>query len=597
MKPFYDSAVNRWEAMIRDQNADSAGRSRLKDVQFSLESLDRAPTNTVWEYITLMLPQLVWTNPAISVSSYIPGRARYNTVGQKYALEALMRQQGWARIWAQVFCDALAWRGVTMVTTERNLAPRYMDGLDLVDWEGKKRRVESKTTMLSIPKLVYIHPEDFFIDSEVRTRDQARRMGHRWTDSRARLLRLAEDDKTWNRDAIRGAQKGSALDDDLVVLEQMYVPNYFDPVALDAYDGDEKPGEDELHHGTLYTMIKGSSGGIDAQSPRVYRGPASGPYELYECIPQPGKRVNGAPLGVCWPQIDLDGRVGEALNRSGESYKRQVIATAAIAEALINNENDAVVSVNIASEAMQGGIREIEVGGPSEQLIRAYAMTRDSLNRTLGLSDSQRGFAQKDTTATAESIADKSMDVKIAGIRAPLHASAERQIAVANWHIEHDDEFLIALPDEARIRGLEMLQEGGLPLTDEMMREDDGAITIWQGGDALKEAPISPFDAQTVRIEAMTMERTSEAMQQRRALQSAELTGKALEMLAMNPGFDARGWLEDMGQRMNLPGLGKYLPSKPQPGAPGAPGAPVSDPGPGGFPGNQSGAMAAQGAI
>ena len=596
MKAFHTTSERRWKALERDTMADSGGRTRLKDIQFSLDGEDNAPTNTVWEFNTLTLPQCVWTNPSLAVSSRVPGMARYESVGLRYALESLMEQQSWNEIWEQVFTDAFAWRGVTMVTTEQTTAPRYMDGLELVDWKGKKRKVKAGDKIRA-PRLVYIHPEDYFMDSEVRTAAQARRMGHRWVDSKTRIRKLAEDDKTWNVDAI-DAYSGTenVHDDDLITLWQMYVPNYIDPEALNSYEGDEEPGKDDLHHGTMYTMIESSSGGSDIRKPRVYRGPARGPYQVYECIPMPGRRQRVGPLAATWKQIDLDARVGEALNRSSENYKRQVVATEEIAEAILNSEHDGVIAVGLAPDLLQNGLKEIEIGGPSEQLIRGYDITRGSLIRTLSLSDTQLGAAQKGTTATGESIADKNVGLRTGGLANPLQRAAERQIGIAGWHVMHDDTFLITLPEEAKTEGLQMLKDGGLPIGDEALLEDDGGAVVYTGGDALKMDPASAFDAYLIKIEAMSMEKTSEHMQQRRILQEAELTEKALALKAQFPEFDAKGWLNDVGKKLNSPNLGKFIPDSAPAPAVGPDGAPVAEGGQG-VQGNVSGGMAQGAAV
>jgi hypothetical protein len=585
---FYESEEERWSAIQKDMKANSAGESRLADIQASMDGKDFAPTNTVWEYTTGMLPQLIWTNPKVEVESAIPGQARYNSIGQKYAIEALMKMQNWDQLWEQVFTDALAWRGVTMVTTEKSHAPRYMDGIPLKNWEGKEEKIDRKT-MLTYPRMVYIHPTDFFCDSEMRTRAAARRMGHRWTDSRGHLKKVAAGDPTWNSDVLNahGAVKKGTSDKDLVTIYQLFVPSYLDPKAIDGYTGDEEPGKDDLHTGTLYTMMEGS----DVRPPRVYRGPAQGPYEVYECVPQAGRRDRVAPLAAVWPQIDQDARVGEALTAAGESYKRVAFMTDEMATAFSDNEHDGVVSVGLAPEILQQALVEAEIGGPSEQLIRAKMITAADKDRSLSMSDTGRGFAASDTTATAEDLAATSAAIRVGLIRSGLQRSAERQISVAFWHIEHNEDFVIGVPQEARVKGLEMLREGGMPIPPGMENADDGSVIVWTGGDALGVDPVSPFDAQTVTIQVMSMEKVSEGLQARRILQSGELMQRALEMKTNFPGFKAKDYVEDAGAMLNIPGLGKYMPDEAEQGAaaqgaPGAPGVPGTE----GVPGNMSGA-------
>jgi hypothetical protein len=146
--------------------------------------------------------------------------------------------------------------------------------------------------------------------------------------------------------------------------------------------------------------------------------------------------------------------------------------------------------------------------------------------------------------------------------------------------------------------GLEMMREAGLPIADELLKSQDGEVTIYTGGDALKSGPRHAFDALMVRIEAMSMERVSEQLQQKRVLEGVSMIGQLLEMQKMFPEFDAKSAADDISGKLNMPGLGKHMPDKGtmsaeqqqqmQQGAPPSAGGPV---------GPQAGAMAAGGAM
>ncbi len=590
MKAFHTTSNLRWEALQKDVRADKGNREQLKNIQSAFEGENGAPTNTCWEFQTLVLQQLILTNPSLEVTSKLLGEPAHNAMGLKYALESLMAQQQWDVIWEQVFTDALAWRGVSMVTVEDNLMPRYMDGLEVLDWKGGKRTLK-KGEEHETPRLVYIHPEDFFTDSEVRVQANSRRMGHKWQDSIERLKGLARDGADYDLSALD--MVSGERDSDLIEVWQMYVPNYFDPEALEKYDGDEKPGEDDLHHGTLYTMVGGGGAGVDLRPPRVYRGPATGPYQVYECVPWPGKKDRYAPLNAVFNQIDQDARVGEALTDSSETYKRIVVATEQMAQALHDAENDGIATFGGAHDVLAQSKEEVEIGGPSEQLLKAYSLSREAVDRTLGISDTQRGLAQKGTTATAESIADKSSDIKISLYKTPLHRGVKMQCWVAGWHMEHSPSLVVPLPEEAKVKGLEMMRDSGIPVAEGAEKIDDGALMIYTGGDALKADSTFAYDAMMVEIVPLSMERTSEHVQQRRILQGFELTERALMLKANFPDFDAKGWLEEAGKRLNIPGMGKYAPGKGEAvTGPGEPGGQI----PGeGMQGNRAGAAAAQG--
>lgn len=588
MRAFYDSPELRWKAIQDDYAADSAARDRMEDIEYSLQGKDGAPTNSCWEYVNLVLPQLVYQNPSLNIDSRIPGEPVFEAMGLRYALESLMARQRWNCTWEQAFTDALAWRGVTMVSTEKVAAPHFMHGREVIDWNQKPVKVSREYTYQE-PRLYYIRPQDFFIDSEATTTATARRMGHRWTDTLGHLKACAEADPSYNMSAIDAfSGRGGDKDSDTVIVRQMYVPNYLDPEALKAYDGDEDPEKDGLHHGTIYTMIEGadSGGGVDLRKPRVYRGPACGPYQVYSCVPLPGRKHRTAPLMATWKQINRDARVGDACIRAGEAFKRVTLATEEAAKAIRNMEEDGLAEFGAAAEIMEQAVQDIQMGGIPAELANFYGMTRESVDRTLGISDTQRGIATKDTTATAESIADKTTDIKIGMLRTALHRTAADACYVAGWHATHSTDFIEPLSDDARKAGLETMRRAGMPIPPEADTDMNAPATIYVGGSALNaDDPNKAFDGMMIEIEPMSMERTSEHMQQRRIMEAGNLISLAVQIRGAAPDFDAARFLDDSGAKLNMPGLGKYLesgaqqqqmgqaqqPGQVQPGMPGTP--------------------------
>ena len=87
---------------------------------------------------------------------------------------------------------------------------------------------------------------------------------------------------------------------------------------------------------------------------------------------------------------------------------------------------------------------------------------------------------------------------------------------------------------------------------------------LFTGGGALtpdKEDGTNDYahDARSVDIEPMSMERTTEHLQQRRALQFMEVVKIAAEVAQMVPGTDLKGLVNDIGGALNLPDYGRRL--------------------------------------
>ena len=594
MSKLYETPDKRWDAIRRAERAQGDEMKAFENIQKSIMSKDKAPTNACWEYLTLVLPQMVWTNPSLLVESSIPGEAAYNAIGLQYALECLMRKQELATEWEQIFSDAIAWRGVSMVTTEVNHAPRYRDGLTIFDWhkgeselgKGAGREVES-------PRLVRLDPTDFYIDSEASSHSRARFMGHYWDAHLVDLRSLNDDGEDWDIDLLEsiGATKTPGREEDPIRLYEFFLPGVLDPKAIDAHERDkglsdyEDPITSGLYTGTVYTMSANGDGGKDVRAPRLYRGPISGPYGIYEGAPVPGQAKRLAPLMAVKHQIDEHARVGRAVIKSCESFKSiAVTAFSEISELIKDAPNGEVANADIAPEMLKNAIAELSIGGPPRELIDAWMITKGNLDEALGLSDSKRGIASSNTTATGDAIADKASDMRLALLKEGCHKRACAQVWVMAWHIEHSRTFEEPLPQTALAKSLSHF---------DLEPDNDGAVAVYVGGDALDTTrPGRAFEAKALKFVPMSMERTSEATQQRRAIQTLDAIARLSEIQMTNPNLDIGKIAERFGQQMNLPGLGEDFKQmnqqqmqQPQMQQP-APG------GGGGLPGNQAGQMA-----
>ena len=565
MSKLYETPDKRWDAIRRAERAQGDEVKAFENIQKSLLSKDKAPTNACWEYLTLVLPQMVWTNPTLIVESSIPGEAAYNAIGLQYALESLMRKQELSSEWEQIFSDAIAWRGVSMVTTEVNHAPRYRDGLTLFDWhKGESKLGKGAGRECESPRMIRLDPTDFFIDSEAPSHSRARFMGHCWDGYLADLRYLSEDGEDWDIDLLEsiGATKTPGREEDPIRLYEFFLPGVLDPKAIDAHEREgrgengetyrdyEDPIKSGLYTGTVYTMAANGDGGKDVRGPRLYRGPICGPYGIYEGAPVPGQAKRLAPLMAVKNQIDEHARVGRAVIKACESYKSvAVTAFSEISELIKDAPNGEVANADISPEMLKNSIAELSIGGPPRELIDAWSITRSSLDEALGLSDSKRGIASTNTTATGDAIADKASDMRLALLKEGCQKRACDQVWVMAWHIEHAHNFEEPLPQAALAKSLSHF---------DMEPDNDGAVAVYLGGDALNtERPGRAFESKALKFVPQSMERTSEATQQRRAIQTLDAIARLSEIQMNNPNLDIGKIAERFGQQMNLPGLGE----------------------------------------
>lgn len=550
------------EAIDCDEHRD--GASDLEEIRSALKGENGALTNRYWEALTIFLPQCVHQNPRIAVESMVPGSARSDSIGLQYALEVLMDRQGWLQIWQQMAADALAWRGVGMVTYDPDAPyPRYMEGQTFLTWDGRELTVDRAATM-TMPRMHYIAPEAYFADPHAALSEQRRYEGHCWMESVDLIRAQAADDEEndWIQEAV--GELTEQGETGKVKVVQLYTPHFIDEEAVANYRGDEDPSDRTLFTGTIYTMLAdGDRAYRDLRRPRLYRGPAAGLYAVGECVPMPGGGARMAPFRASLKQVDLDARVGAATMKAAISYKRFIVANNGIADTIRQALQDGVVDVDVASEFIEG-IRQFETGGIPDALLKVLEISDMAVDRTQGMSDTLRQNPGSDTTATAESLANQAYTSRTSLYAAPLFTAWEQMLSTVAWHIEHSPDFAIHLPDEAVEEGVQDLKAAGMPVDGVALDPQQREMVLYVGGSALSKDgnPGVAVDGKAIRIVPMSMARTNEGLQQKRVLDGANLLMQGIQIKQANPNFDLVRYLNDMGSKLNQPGLGDYMPAE-----------------------------------
>lgn len=590
MKPFHLYTKETRAQAIKDAFDDNAkSQKRAEEVMELMKGEVGSLNNVFYEAHGYFMPQLVFTNPSLKVSNAIPGAPRHYAVGGQYALETLSKRQDWPSLWQQCVADMNVWRGVLIVTTEQCSAPNFMAGRHVTKYDGKKRKVERGERM-NAPRMAYIDPKDFFIDHAAKRHGEARHMGHRWLEDLEDLRARAEaGGEGWIASALNSMKEDdSGSRTGQVTVCQIFVPGFIDEKAKDALaQRANEAGEDELvetyderlHSGTIYT-VGGTTFGTEIREPRLYRGPKCGPYVMFEGPPMPMERCGAAHFAVTYPQAYNAARVDNAILDAIDDFQNIGLGTSQVVKALKGTPTNGVYEVT-AAELTKEMLQPISVGGVTAELNNAREYTSGSVDRTVGISDAMRGVASKGTTATAETLADQSTDIRLSMIREMVYRAVQRALYIAYWQIDHDETFMIDLPPNAGPPLLESIKEemsaglaeahgGQLPpdVQGRIDALDENAARsmplLFTGGGALtpdKEDGTNDYahDARSVDIEPMSMERTTEHLQQRRALQFMEVVKIAAEVAQMVPGTDLKGLVNDIGGALNLPDYGRRL--------------------------------------
>ena len=209
-----------------------------------------APENTYYEYISLMIPRLVYDNPRVQVSSRRPGAQQDVAEALRHGLNRWCKDSHLRGTLAELATDMLLSWGVCIVRQEEN------KGVTLPESDP------IKASTPTWPVIERISQKRFFIDPQAQRWEDARFYGHVWRRDKEDLIDLAKEnpDAGWNLDVIQQLATGTAEEQserlpysqgpDAVARKEIWCYEVWLPeVQLDG-----EPGPDAGFHGTIYTL-------------------------------------------------------------------------------------------------------------------------------------------------------------------------------------------------------------------------------------------------------------------------------------------------------------------------------------------------------
>jgi hypothetical protein len=352
-------------------------------------------------------------------------------------------------------------------------------------------------------------------------------MGHCWIVDREDLLERAKTEDGWNKDVIeriaantgieelRGSfDKGRNIPDRKeLVLYEVWVPELRDE---DREKIDEATGL-QMFNGTIYTVLKGQNANDDAESefvrePRPYWGPRSGPYTMFGVYTVPDDPYPLSPIVAIVPQMDDVNHHLRSMRYSASAYKRLILVDSRnpkLAEDIRDKDDLYVVLAN-GIDASQ--VVPVEVGGITAQQVNYSQMSQDRLDRVSGIHDAMRGDVKGSATATEISVAESSAGVRLAHLKKQFMECVNEVIKTVGWFMFHDNKIVFPLGAE------------GIPLLGASPEPVFSA-----------DAMVGVFDDLDFEIEAMSMERVSEQMVQRRALEMLQIIGNLSQAVITAP--------------------------------------------------------------
>lgn len=488
------------------------------------------PENFGHEYVSLVLPRIIHDTPKFRVKLGEPMLDLMIGRRLQIAINRWSRITKLRRTLERVATDMLFTYGVALTVSEPRPEVRKTDGKEPY-----------------LPRVYRISPERFFMDPAATHIEDARFMGHCYAMDKNDLIARAENDKTYDLEAILSIPSGTDLDEirddngrdiedrkELAVYE-VWVPEADESVAEEI---DELLGPGMVN-GTIYTFVKGRSKSSKwdgyIRKPIPYFGPRNGPYTVFGVYTVPDDPYPLSPLMAIQSQVeDLNAHL-TSVRSSAAAYKRLVMVDARNSK-LAQDIKDRPHDYIILSESLdKDKVVNLEVGGITQQQVQYSQMAQDRLDRVSGIHDAMRGNIQGSATATEVAVAESSATMRMAHLKRQFQESVDDLARSVLWYMWHDDRVAFPLGRE----GAEALLEADPKFT--------GGVRM-PGWEDLE-----------VAVDAYSMERVSEALVQKRAMELLQITTSVAQGMMAMPFIKWREILSTVGDALNMPHLADMI--------------------------------------
>lgn len=516
------------------------------------------PSSHVLEYAWLMVGRVAFRQPRVRVRSKVGAAGRAIADASQFAMNQWIRQALHEVLLRKFALDMQFGMTVGVVRTTRD----------------PKDQAGTQPGGRAWPVLERIPPQRFFIDPLATGHEDARFMGHVWVMPRDELLKLAEEaeeggDDSWDLDKIRAATADQsaeklgrehghgAPDRDEIVGYEVWLPSLTiededreDDGEGEDEDRDEKTPEDG-YHGTIVTLLAvpdngGADKGIDRaelafiRKPRAYYGPRTGPYIVGGVLDVPNSVYQMGPLAAVYGTLcqlnNTYAKVLADINKYRQGIAVDDAGTGKVKDQLQDAKND-VISITGGADGIDRMVKPFEIGGVTDQQLRALQILQTQLERASGIDSAIRGQVDGDGTATEHAIAERGAESRISMVRRQFELFVEGCLKAVLWHVLSEADFEMEM-DEDSVAEL-------------------GQDATFYGGRIDEEGNEWSPDKLALEIEVGSMERSTDPGRQ--AMEFAVLDrmiGYAQALRAL-PEIDAKEFLGRIGDIVNDPKLGE----------------------------------------
>ena len=500
----------------------------------AIDTHEDDPENFVHEYVALLLPRIVHDSPKVRVKSARPVSQSMTAGLLQVGVNRWCKMTKVRNTLERIATDMLLGYGVGMVVNEPRKGYREIDGAEPF-----------------LPRLYRISPDRFFIDPAATNIEDTRYMGHCCVIDRDDLLAQAEREDGWDEEVINRVADNSGVDEvregysgkrEIPDRKEMVVYEVFVPEVRDE-DIEEIDGAlgAQVFSGTIYTMIKGQSADGKksdagfARKPRPYYGPRTGPYTVFGVYTVPDDPYPLSPILALVPQMDDVNHHLRSMRYSASAYKRLIAVDSRNAKLAqdIRDKDDLYVVLADGIDPTQ--VVPIEIGGITPQQVQYSAMAQDRLDRVSGIHDAMRGNITGQPTATEVSVAESASGMRMAHLKRQFQECVNEVMRNVAWFMFHDRKVVFPLGDDGVA----------------VMGEPEPIFSA--------SAMVGVFDDLDIDIEAMSMERVSDMVLQKRSLEMLQLIGTLSQQVMVSPHVRWNEVMSMVGDAMNIPNLADLI--------------------------------------
>lgn len=384
--------------------------------------------NYIHSYLSLVLPQMVFSTPVCSVSPEINAEDTATAMIMEGALNCWMKRNHYKGTLKRMARDMILGWGVTQ--TGYGLRDRSL--------EGAVASISQASPAMPFNRSVPIG--NHFVDPQCWGYDTRRFEGHSYDVDIEDIL----SDERFDPAAA-----------------QTLAPNRANRIRPDLPFTDRREFEADRKRVTLYEvwvpeagMIftlgqTGEHGAVFLRREK-YIGPKDGPYNLWGVWEIPGQIYPFSPIAATFDQFEDLNIHAESAQRSARSYKRF-----GTFNKMNNDDGKAVQSVKhgqMVGLTDASSVKEMEIGGMSQQQVTVLAQLKDRMDRNLGHGDAQQGVTNS-STATANQLTQNNSDLRTDWLRQALVDNAETDLRKIGWYFWNREELVMSITIQDRTTG------------------------------------------------------------------------------------------------------------------------------------------------